>query len=120
MLNAKGSGGQTWRKNESNVLEIILAIEYFCLNAMYPLFNEPSEEGAFKGMDTDKTTKKRARTAHWSGSQFGQTGYQPVREGTIKYAMLEMLKHPPHGFEDAIREHFLLKGSYIQRQIQGW
>ena len=87
---------------------------------MYPLFNEPSEEGAFKGMDTDKTTKKRARTAHWSGSQFGQTGYQPVREGTIKYAMLEMLKHPPHGFEDAIREHFLLKGSYIQRQIQGW
>jgi len=58
--------------------------------------------------------------AHWSGSQFGNTGYQPVREGTIKYAMINMLQHPPHGFEDAIREHFLLKGPYIQQQIRGW
>ena len=120
VLNAKGSGGQTWRKNESNILEIILAIEYFCLNAMYPLFNEPSEESNFRGMDTDATTKKRARNAHWSGSQFGQTGYQPVREGTIKYAMIEMLRNPPNGFEDAVREHFLLKGKYIVCQIQGW
>ena len=62
VLNAKGSGGQTWRKNESNVLEVILAIEYFCLNAMYPLFNEPSEEAAFQGMETSSSTKKRART----------------------------------------------------------
>jgi ubiquitin-protein ligase len=120
VLNAKGSGGQTWRKNESNILEVILAIEYFCLNAMYPLFNEPSEESSFKGMDTDSTTKKRVRTAHWSGSQFGQTGYQPVREGTIQYAMIQMLRSPPKGFEDAIREHFLLKGNYIVRQIRGW
>ena len=62
VLNAKGSGGQTWRKNESNVLEVILAIEYFCLNAMYPLFNEPSEEASFQGMETSSSTKKRART----------------------------------------------------------
>ena len=120
VLNAKGSGGQTWRKNQSNILEVILAIEYFCLNAMYPLFNEPSEESNFKGMNTDASTKTRVRTAHWSGSQFGQTGYQPVREGTIKYAMIDMIRNPPNGFEDAVREHFLLKGKYITRQIEGW
>ena len=32
VLNAKGSGGQTWRPGDSNILEVILAIEYFCLN----------------------------------------------------------------------------------------
>ncbi len=34
--------------------------------------------------------------------------------------MIQMLKHPPRGFEEAVRDHFLLKGRYIKRQIQGW
>jgi hypothetical protein len=34
--------------------------------------------------------------------------------------MIEMLRNPPNGFEDAVREHFLLKGKYIVHQIQGW
>jgi baculoviral IAP repeat-containing protein 6 len=120
VLNAKGSGGESWRPNNSNLFEVIMAIQSFVLNKMYPLFNEPSEQSRFKGADTDAETKRRARTAHWKGVQFGETGYQAVREGTLEHAMIAQLKHPPAGFEDAIREHFLLKGPYIVRQVEGW
>jgi len=120
VLNAKGSGGETWRAGDSNLFEVIMAIQSFVLNKMYPLFNEPAEGSKFRGADTDAETKRRARTAHWSGSQFGETGYQAVREGTLEHAMIGQLRNPSAGFEDAIREHFLLKGTYIVRQVEGW
>lgn len=110
ILNAKGSGGETWRANDSNNFEVIMAIQSFVLNKMYPLFNEPGEQTKFKHDKTDSDTKRRARTAHWSGSQFGETGYQAVREGTVEHAMTAQLRHPPEGFEDAIKQHFALKG----------
>jgi len=34
--------------------------------------------------------------------------------------MIGQLKNPSVGFEDLIREHFLLKGNYICTQIDGW
>ena len=120
ILNAKGAGEGTWRPNNSNLFEVIMAIQSFVLNKMYPLFNEPGEQKGFKGADTDAETKRRARTAHWAGKQFGETGYQAVREGTLEHAMIAQLKHPAAGFEDAIREHFLMKGPYIVRQVEGW
>jgi baculoviral IAP repeat-containing protein 6 len=30
----------------------------------------------------------------------------PLKEATMKFAMLEMLKKPPAGFEDVVRLHF--------------
>lgn len=120
ILNAKGAGAGTWRAGDSNIFEVIMAIQSFVLNKMYPLFNEPSEGTKFRGKDTDADSKRRARTAHWSGSQFGNTGYQAVREGTLEHAMIGQLRNPSSGFEDAIRTHFLLKGPYITRQVEGW
>jgi len=120
VLNAKGAGGETWRPNDSNNFEVIMAIQSFVLNKMYPLFNEPGEQSKFQHDKTDSDTKRRCRTAHWSGSQFGETGYQAVREGTVEHAMIAQLRHPPEGFEDPVKEHFSLKGPYIVRQIEGW
>jgi hypothetical protein len=34
--------------------------------------------------------------------------------------MIGQLKNPSVGFENLIREHFLLKGNYICTQIEGW
>lgn len=43
-----------------------------------------------------------------------------VREGAIRYAMLDMLMHPPAGFEDIVRTHFRLNRSAVLKQCRQW
>ena len=33
-------------------------------------------------------------------------GYEALRVATIRFAMSDMMAHPPHGFEDVVRQHF--------------
>lgn len=45
---------------------------------------------------------------------------QAIREGSIRWAMIDQLQHPPAEFADVIRAHFKLRGPAISKQIQGW
>jgi len=43
-----------------------------------------------------------------------------VRYGNAKFAILEQLRNPAKGFEDAIKASFFLKKDRILADIQSW
>ena len=58
------------------------------------------------------------------GQQMGtQTGAQrsksysaEVRENTLRWAMLNQLRHPPNGFEKVVKAHFYLRRELVRAQ----
>ena len=68
-------------------------------------FNEPGEE-------TKKGTPE--------GIKQNNAYCNIVRYGTAKYAILEHLKNPPAGFEQAIYSSFFVKKDVILCEIQSW
>lgn len=47
-------------------------------------------------------------------------GYEALRVETIRWAMVDMMRKPPPGFEAPLFAHFQLKRAYICRIILGW
>ena len=43
-----------------------------------------------------------------------------VRVSNIKYAMIEMIKNPPRGFEEIISKSFYLKKEMILKEVKSW
>ena len=39
---------------------------------------------------------------------------------TVQWAMVDMLRNPPKGFEDVVRDHFRLKKTHILKVVEGW
>jgi baculoviral IAP repeat-containing protein 6 len=70
-----------------------------------PFFNEP-------GYEQERGTPSGDRRS---------TAYNlPLRESTLKHAMIGMLKQPPPELADVIRDHFRLKRSLIAAQTAQW
>lgn len=47
-------------------------------------------------------------------------GREVIREANIKWAMIEMLRSPPQGFEEPVRIHFQKKRQHILDTVAGW
>ena len=47
-------------------------------------------------------------------------GYERLRMHNIQFAMLDMLRSPPEGFEDVVRTHFALRREHILATAQAW
>lgn len=43
-----------------------------------------------------------------------------IKPETIRYAMVDMLRKPPPGFEEIIKTHFTLKKKEILQQMSKW
>ena len=43
-----------------------------------------------------------------------------LREQTVRWGMVEMLRHPPKGFEEIVTTHFRLKKDEIRQQVAHW
>ncbi len=39
---------------------------------------------------------------------------------TVKWAMIDMLRHPPVGFEEAVKAHFRVKKHLVLAQVEAW
>jgi hypothetical protein len=75
----------------------------------FPYFNEPGYEcsmGTPAGMAA-------ARVA-------ANGGYERLRVATVRWAMIDTMRHPPHGFEAAVTAHFRLKRSHICGVVGAW
>lgn len=70
-----------------------------------PFFNEPGYE---RQMGTP------------AGDEMSRSYNAPLREATIRYAMLEPLRKPTPEFETVIRNHFRLRRAAILRECRGW
>lgn len=43
-----------------------------------------------------------------------------IRQMTVRWAIIEMLRHPPKAFEEIIQRHFWIKRDEICKQVDIW
>ncbi len=70
-----------------------------------PYFNEPGYETQ---MNTPQGTK--------ASNEYNEV----IRQGTLRWAILEQLKYPSPGFEEVIRTHFKIKKEYVLKVANDW
>jgi len=101
------SSGTGW-SSEHNIYTVLSAIQQMILSAEHPYYMEPSY-GGWEG------------TAPTSGHEPEVIEYDEiVKNGTARYAMLDILKNPPQGFEEAVRAHFLHQRQSIMETLEYW
>ena len=81
----------------STFLQLILSI-YSMIFTDYPWYNEPGRE---RGI-SDALTNKQSNDYN-----------NEIKNGTIKYAIINQLKYPEYGFNGVINSHFKLKKNEI-------
>ena len=83
--NAEGTG--------STLYQVIMSISAMVFSEE-PWYNEPGRERGIANADSNT-----------SGNSYNKE----IRDGTIRYAIINQLKYPEDGFEDVIKTHFKLK-----------
>jgi ubiquitin-protein ligase len=91
--NAEGTG--------STLMQLILSI-YSMIFTEDPWYNEPGREGGIKDAKTNMSSIAYNKE---------------IQTGTIKFAILNQLRYPEEGFDDAIKSHFRLKKDKIYNYL---
>jgi baculoviral IAP repeat-containing protein 6 len=100
----KGEEGESWNPKTSTFLQVLISIQSLIL-VEQPYFNEPGYEVSMK------TTEGKNRSKKYNDE---------LEPHTIKYAMTEMIKNPPKGFEDVVTNHFKMKKEEIINKTLIW
>lgn len=98
-----GRPEESWNAS-STFLQVMVSIQGLIL-VEDPYFNEP---GFQQSMGTP------------SGQAESTRYNDKIREQTVRWGMVEMLKNPPKGFEIVVKTHFKLRKESILRQIARW
>ncbi|ESN99491.1 hypothetical protein HELRODRAFT_113622 [Helobdella robusta] len=99
-----GRPEERWHSQTSSFLQVLVSIQSLIL-VHEPYFNEPGYE--------------RSRGTP-SGTASSREYDANIRQATVKWAMLEMIKNPPLAFKQIIQWHFWLKKDEIVSQIESW
>jgi len=100
----KGNKAENWDPATSRTLQVLVSIQSLIL-VPEPYFNEPGFEREIG------TQQGERRSREYS---------MPVRENCVRWAMLDMLRHPPAEFREVIQEHFRIRGARVQDMIRSW
>lgn len=100
----RGQAGESWIPGISTMLQVMVSIQSLVMIAE-PYFNEPGYESS-QGTPNGKTLS----------DEYNQT----IRLGCMKWAMIDMIKNPPNGFENAVLTHFKLKTKHILSTCSQW
>ncbi|GIM04217.1 hypothetical protein Vretimale_8765 [Volvox reticuliferus] len=98
-----GDRGETWNPDISTAVQVLISIQSLIM-VPEPYFNEPSYESQ---------TGDRGKAA-------SQEYNKNVRENCVRYAMLDVLRHPPTALADVVRTHFRLRRDALLTQIKNW
>lgn len=98
-----GDASQKWDPAQSSLYQVLVSIQGMIL-VEQPIYNEPGTEG-------QGTAEGDRRSSEYNA---------PIREATMKFAILDVLMHPPHGLEDVVRTHFRLNKVSVLRVCDGW
>uniref|UniRef100_A0A915PSQ5 UBC core domain-containing protein n=1 Tax=Setaria digitata TaxID=48799 RepID=A0A915PSQ5_9BILA len=99
-----GRPEERWNPETSSLLQVIVSVQSLILVAE-PYFNEP-------GYERSKCTQ--------AGQQASRDYDANIRQAVVKWAMLEMIRHPPPAFADIVKKHFWLKRKEILSQVSRW
>lgn len=100
----RGGPNEQWNEATTTLLQVFVSIQSLIF-VDQPFFNEPGYEALFN------TTKGELQSAAYNDT---------IRLATITWAMVDVLKNLPFGFEQATRLHFALKSRRIMRQTLVW
>ncbi|CAH8495719.1 unnamed protein product [Schistosoma rodhaini] len=99
-----GSSEERWNPQTSSLLQVLVSIQSLIF-VREPYFNEPGFEctmGTPRGIIVSYKYNARIRVA------------------TVRWAMINQLKHLPIGFEEVVLKHFLNRRSFIISQVEQW
>ncbi|KAK4473155.1 hypothetical protein MN116_004337, partial [Schistosoma mekongi] len=99
-----GSTEERWNPQTSSLLQVLVSIQSLIF-VSEPYFNEPGFEcsmGTPKGIIVSYKYNARIRVA------------------TVRWAMINQLKHLPIGFEEVVLKHFLHRRPFIISQVEQW
>lgn len=99
-----GQGGESWIKDSSTFLQVLVSIQSLIM-VDEPYFNEPGWE---KQMNTPQGKK--------SSFEYSDN----IRLQNMKWAILNQIKNPTPGFENAIKNHFKMKKNEIVQIADIW
>ncbi|XP_077994932.1 dual E2 ubiquitin-conjugating enzyme/E3 ubiquitin-protein ligase BIRC6-like isoform X2 [Glandiceps talaboti] len=99
-----GRPEEKWNSQTSSFLQVLVSIQSLIL-VNEPYFNEPGYE--------------RSRGTP-SGTQSSREYDANIRQATVKWAMLEMIRNPPPCFKEVIVTHFYLKKHEVMSQCDQW
>ncbi|RCV18764.1 hypothetical protein SETIT_3G329200v2 [Setaria italica] len=98
-----GHGAELWSPEASTVLQVVVSIQGLVLNAQ-PYYNE-------------------AGYADLVGTPQGRRNELPYSENTYLLTlqtMLHLLRRPPAGFEEFVRDHFHRRGQHVLRACEAY
>lgn len=99
-----GASDEQWDEKTSTLLQVFVSIQALIFVEM-PYFNEPSFEVLI------------GTPLGWMANKRYNDGLKPA---TVTFAMVDMIRHPPLGFEDVVRTHFSLKREEVLKQVGKW
>jgi baculoviral IAP repeat-containing protein 6 len=99
----RGEASESWNET-SSILQVLISIQSLIFIDQ-PYFNEPGYE---HNINTEQ------------GKRDSSKYNQGVQYNTLCWAMVDMIKNPPKGFEDIIRNHFRMKKSHIMNTVHEW
>jgi len=94
----EGSAGESWNPITRNVAGLLVCIQSLVMDS-----NIVQKEPSFETMSPECLENKAYQTI--------------VKYGTIKYAMVNMLKNPPEEFKELVKAHFKNKKEEIITQV---
>lgn len=100
--------GEPWRPGVSTLLQVLVSVQALIL-VEEPYYNEPGRDGE-RGT---KSGAENSRTAY-------NGGWEMLRLHTLQWAVMDMLRQPPAGFEEVVRQHFRCQASHVVATVQDW
>lgn len=100
----RGSDGESWNKNTSTFLQVLVSIQSLIL-VPEPYFNEPGWE-------------REMHTQHGKEKSFSYN--DNIRVNNLRWAILDKFENPPYGFEEMTKNHFMMKKKEILEVTQRW
>lgn len=99
-----GDAHESWNPATSTLLQLAVSIQSLVL-VPEPYFNEPGYERQM-GQERGRTNSDNYN--------------RKIEAATVRWAMLDMLKNPPKGFEEVVRNHFALRQHAILKEVESW
>ena len=99
-----GRPEERWHADTSTVMQLFVSIQALIL-VPQPFYNEPGYERKMGTPEGNLASAEYNAMCHY---------------GTVKWAMLDVLRNPPGGFEEVVERHFWLRRDYILALIDSW
>jgi baculoviral IAP repeat-containing protein 6 len=96
-----GQKEEMWNEKTSTFLQVMVSIQSLIM-VPDPYFNEPGYEATMGTANGDKQSRMYNDN---------------IRCGTVAWAMVDMLRAPPAGFEEVVRTHFRLRRGAVREQV---